>query len=38
MNQIDIPNYQCYLGCNAEKNDPSNVPGKKLVFHTEVRD
>ena len=31
MNQIDIPDYQYYLGCNA-KNGPPNVPRKKVSF------
>ena len=29
MNQIDIPEYQYYLGCNA-KNGPPNFPRKKI--------
>ena len=32
MNQIDIPDYQYYLGCNAKKNGPPNLPRKKVSF------
>ena len=36
MNQIDIPDYQYHLDCNAKKNGPRNFPRKKFVFHTEM--
>ena len=32
MNQIDIPDYQYYLGCNAKKNSSPNFPRKKVRF------
>ena len=32
MNQIDIPDYQYYLGCNAKKNGSPNFPRKKVCF------
>ena len=30
VNQIDIPDYQYYLGCDAEKYGPPNFPRKKV--------
>ena len=29
-NQINIPDYQYYLSCNAKKNGPPNFPRKKV--------
>ena len=36
MNQIDIPDYQFYLGCYAKRMVSLNFLEKKLVFHTEI--
>ena len=30
MKQVDIPDYKYYLGCNAKKNGPLNIPRKKV--------
>ena len=36
MNQINIPDYQYYLGCYAKRMVSLNFLEKKLVFHTEI--
>ena len=36
MNQIDIPDYQFYLGCYAKRMVRLTFLEKKLVFHTEI--
>ena len=36
MNQFDIPDYQCYLDCNAKRMVRLIFLEKKLVFHTEI--
>ena len=36
MNQIDIPDYQHHLGCNAKRMVPVTFLEKKFVFHTEI--
>ena len=36
MNQIDIPDYQFYLGCNAKNLVRLTFLEKKLAFHTEI--
>ena len=38
MNQIDIPDYQYYLGCNAIRMVRLTFLEKKLVFYTESCD
>ena len=38
MNQIDIPNYQYFLGCNAKRTVRLTFLVKKFVFHTEICD
>ena len=35
-NQIDIPDYQYYLGCNAKRMVHLTLIQKKLVFYTEI--
>ena len=38
MNQIDIPDYQYYLGCYTARMVSPTFLEKKLVFHTEICD
>ena len=37
MNQIDIPDYQYYLGCNAKRIVRLTFLEKKFVFQSEFR-
>ena len=36
VNQIDIPDYQYYLGCNAKRMVRLTFLEKKLVFQSEI--
>ena len=36
MNRIDIPDYQCRLGCNAKKNGSRNFPRKKFISYGNI--
>ena len=36
MNQIDIPDYQYYLGCNAKRTVRLTFLEKKFVFQSEI--
>ena len=36
VNQINIPDYQYYLGCNAKRMVHLTLIQKKLVFYTEI--
>ena len=36
MNQINIPDYEYYLGCNAKRMVHLTLIQKKLVFYTEI--
>ena len=38
VNQIDIQDYQYYLGCNAKRTVRLTFLVKKFVFHTEICD
>ena len=37
VNQIDIPDYQYYLGCNAKGMVRLTFPEKKFVFQSKSR-
>ena len=36
MNQIDMPDYQYYLDCNAKRVNRLTFLEKKLVFQSEI--
>ena len=36
MNQLDIPDYKYFLGCNAKRTVRITFIVKKFVFHTEI--
>ena len=36
MNQIDIPDYQYYLGCNAKRTVRLTFLEKKFLFQSEI--
>ena len=36
VNQIDIPDYQYYLGCNAKRMVRLAFLEKNIVFHSEI--